>query len=74
MNDLKKVKAGIALTFNKHNDGKTKSCREVTGMRRPRMLTAIQVALETKKLMKTKLKVDITYKKIVEGLDGEQEE
>ena len=43
------VKTGIALTFNKHNDGKTKSFRELMAMRRPRMLMAIQEALETKK-------------------------
>ena len=72
--DLKKVRAGIALTFNKHNDGKTKSFRELMAMHRPRMLTAIQEALETKKSMKIKLRVDITYKKIVEGFDGEKEE
>ena len=69
--DLKKVRAGIALTFNRHNDGKTKSCRELMVMHRPRMLMAIQEALETKKSMKIKLRVDITYKKIVEGFDGE---
>ena len=72
--DLKKVRTGIALTFNKHNDGKTKSFRELMAMRRPRMPTAIQEALETKQSMKIKLRVDITYKKIIEGLDGEKEE
>ena len=41
-------------------------------MHRPRMLTAIQEALETKKSIKTKLRVDITYKRIVEGFDGEK--
>ena len=43
-------------------------------MHRPRMLTAIQEALETKKSMKIKLRVDITYNKIVEGFGGEKEE
>ena len=38
------------------------------------MLTAMQEALETKKTMKIKLRVDITYKKIIEGLDGEKGE
>ena len=70
--DLKKVRTGIALSFNKHNDGKTKSFRELMAMHRPRMLTATQEALETKKCMKIKLSVDITYKKIVEGFDGEK--
>ena len=41
-------------------------------MHRPRMLTAIQEASETKKSTKIKLRVDITYKKIVEGFDGEK--
>ena len=72
--DLKKVRAGIALTFNKHNDNKTKCFRELMAMHRPRMLTAIQEALETKRSMKIKLRVDITYKKVVEGFDGEKEE
>ena len=69
--DLKKVRTGIALTFSKHNDGNTKSFRELMAMHRPRMLAAIQEALETKKSMKIKFRVDITYKKIVEGFDGE---
>ena len=43
-------------------------------MHRPRMLAAMQEALETNKSMKIKLRVQITYKKIVEGLDGEKEE
>ena len=72
--DLKKVRNGIALSFNKHNDGKTKSFRELMARRRPRMLTAIQDALETKKSMKIKLRVDIAYKKIIEGFDGQKEE
>ena len=38
--DLKKVMTGIALSFNKHNDGKTKSFRDLMSMHRPRMLTA----------------------------------
>ena len=46
--DLKKVRAGKALTFNKHNDGKPKSCRELMAMHRPRMLAATQEALETR--------------------------
>jgi hypothetical protein len=70
--DLKKVRTGIVLIFNKHNDGKTKSFGELMAMYRPRMLMAIQEALETKKSMKIKLRVDITYKKIVEGFDGEK--
>ena len=68
--DLKKVRTGIALTFNKHNDGKTKSFRELMVMHRTRMLTTIQEALETTKSMKIKLKVDITYMKIVGGFEG----
>ena len=47
--DLKKVKTGIALKFNEHNDGKTKGFRELMSMHRPRMRMAIQEALETKK-------------------------
>ena len=72
--DLKKVRAGKALTFNKHNDGKTKSFRELMPMHKPRMLAAIQEALETKKSMKIKLRVDLPYKNVIEGFDGEIEE
>ena len=72
--DLKQVRTGVALTFNRHDDGKTKSFRELLAMHRPRMLTAMQEALETKHAMKIKLRVDITYKKIIEGFDGEKEE
>ena len=71
--DRKKVRTGISLTFNKHNNGKTKSYRELMAMRRPRMLTAIQEALETKKSMTIKLRADTTYKKIIEGFDGKKE-
>ena len=39
-------------------------------MHRTRMLTTIQEALETTKAMKIKLKVDITYMKIVGGFEG----
>ena len=42
--DRKKVRTGIALIFNKHNNGKTKSYRELMAMRIPRMMTAIQEA------------------------------
>ena len=70
--DLKQVRTGVALTFNRHDDGKTKSFRELLAMHRTRMLTALQEALETKKTMKTKLRVDITYKKIIERFDGEK--
>ena len=63
--ELKKVRAGIALTFNKHNDGKTKSFRQLMSMHRPRMRMAIQEALETKKSIKIKIRVDIAYNKIV---------
>ena len=69
--DLKKVRTGLALTFSKHNNGKTKIFRELSSMHRPRILAAIQEALETKKSMKTKLRVDITFKKIIVGFDGE---
>ena len=72
--DLNKVRTGIVSTFNRHNDGKTKSFRELMAMRRPRMLAAIQEALDTKKLMKIKLRVDITYREIIEDFDGEKEE
>ena len=41
-------------------------------MRRPRMLTAIQEALETKKSMTIRLRADTTYKKIIEGFDGKK--
>ena len=43
--DLKKVRTGIALTFNEHNDGNTKSFRELMAMHRARMRTAVQEAL-----------------------------
>ena len=43
-------------------------------MHRARKLTAVQEALETKKPKKIKRRVNITYKKIVEGLDGAKEE
>ena len=66
--DRKKVRTGIALTFNKHNNGKTKSYRELMAMRIPRMMTAIQEALETKKSMKIKFRVDTTYKNIIKGV------
>ena len=69
--DLKKVRTCIALSFNKHNNGKTKSYRELVAMRIPRMVTAIQEALETKKSMKIKFRVDTTCKKIIKGFDGE---
>ena len=41
-------------------------------MRIPRMVTAIQEALETKKSMTRKLRADTTYKKIIEGFDGKK--
>ena len=72
--DLKQVRTDVAFTFNKHDDGKTKRFRQLMAMHRPRMLTAILEALETKQSMKTKLRIDITYKKIIEGFDGEKEE
>ena len=61
--DRKKVRADIALTFNKHSTGKTKSFRKLMAMHRPRMLTTIQEALETEKSMKIKLRVDINKRR-----------
>ena len=69
--DLKNVRTGIALTFDKHSDGKTKSFRELMVTRRARLLSAILEALEAKKSMQINLRVEITYVKIVESFDGE---
>ena len=58
--DLKKVRAGITLNFNKHNDGKTKSVRKLMAMHRARMLATIVEALEAKQSMQINLRVETT--------------
>ena len=48
--DMKKVRTGITLTCNKHNDGSTKSFRELRAIHRARMLSTSLEALEAKEI------------------------
>ena len=59
--DLEKVQTGITLTFHRHNDGKTKSFRELMAMHTVRMLAAILEALEANNSMNSKLRVETSY-------------
>ena len=69
--DLKKVRTGLTLSFNKHKDGTTKSSKELMVIHKVKMRSTSLEALEAKKKIKINHRVQITYVTIVKSFDGE---
>ena len=68
--DLGQVRTRVSFNFKKHNDGISKSLIELINTHKTIMVAATKGAIENKESMKIRLRLNVSYVKPIEHVDG----